>query len=347
MPYSKESISITASRQQELLSRIAKTEHAKPALDQTRKQIDDLESRMLNLSLVIKKLETVTSKEQGDHEKYREASWRRVAYHLSGHKDKFESKVKKEEREYFEAVQQEQKARDALDTYKKEMYDLGDRKRTQEVIAKEHEVAQQELDSLYDSIFGGKTPDFPEEDKKEAIVRSAKRTYDELQRELGPEQQALKILSDAMNSIHEAIHHMEHALNKTHSDLLSDTRDLGQVMDKHSLSRAQTAASRTEMQFKQAQKLSPKIEDIGPMRVSQSAMMSVFDDPVTPIRKKIEQSDTELRYAAAALSGQLSSAKRRVKTLDSEAEQEKMKLDQARSELQRVRTEAFKNVTGR
>lgn len=345
MPLSKEDVAAAGSKQQELLDRLAKTEHAKPALHQTTQQIDDLESHILALSKNIKKLQAITSKEKEDHQKYHEASWRRVAYHLSGHKDKFESKAKKEEREYFEAVQQEQKAKDELETYKKEMYSLGDRKREPDITVKEYQTAQQELDSLYDSIFGGKTPDFPEEDEKEAVVCSAKHTYDRAQQKLVPEQQALKLLSDAMDSIHEAIHHMDDALNKTHSDLLSDSSDLGQIMAKHSLSKAQTAASRTEMQLKQAQKLSPNIEDIGSMRISQSAMMSAFDDPVTSIRKKIEQSDTELRYAAAALSGQLSSAKRRVKALHADSEQEKTKLDQARAELQRVRTEAFKQMT--
>jgi len=54
---------------------------------------------MLEVSTRIKRLEPVTNKELEDHVKYHEPSWRRMAYHSSGHPKKFESRAKEEERE--------------------------------------------------------------------------------------------------------------------------------------------------------------------------------------------------------------------------------------------------------
>lgn len=344
MPFTKEQVTQTASQQKELLERLANADYARPALEQTTRLIDDLESQLVETGTRIRSLEAVTSKEHEDHQKYHEASWRRLAYHLSGHKDKFESRAKKEEREYFDAVQEEQQAKDRLETLKKKMYELGEAKRGHEALLKEHKQAQYELDNLYESIFGGKTPNLPEEDRKEEAVLAAKRTYKQAQRNVEPESQAVNLLTQAMDSIHESISHMDDALNKPHSDLLSDTSNMGRVMEKHSLSKAQSAVSQTEMLVKQAQRLSPKIEDIGPMRVSQSAMMTVFDDPTVALRKKIEQSDTELRYAAAGLSGQLNATKRRVKALNEEASKAQQKLETERAALQQLRTQAFQRM---
>lgn len=344
MSFTKEHVVVAASQQQQILDRLAKTDYAKPKLDETNKLIDTLESALLNLSNHIKELEQITHHEKEDHVKYHEATWRRLAYHMSGHKEKYESKAKKEEREYFEAVQQEQKAKDKLTTLKKKMYEVGETKRDQEAVVKENQQAQKELDTLYDAIFGGKTPGFPDEDKQEEIVKRAGTAYNEVQHRLEPEQQAVKILTDAQHSIQEAIQHLDHALTRSHSDLLGDGSDMGQVMEKHSMSKAQSAAARTDMLVKEARKLSPKIEDIGSVKISTNNMMSVFDDPTTGMRKRIEQSDTELRYTSASLSGQISSAKRRVKALQEETAKAQEKLAEARAELQKLRTEAFKKM---
>jgi len=73
--------------------------------------------------------------------------------------------------------------------------------------------------------------------------------------------------------------------------------------------------------------------------------MTVYDDPTIPVRKRIEQSDTELRYAAARLSAQTSAAKQRIMTLNEQAAAaEKQKLEVLRNELQQIRTEAFKKL---
>lgn len=347
MSFTKEHIAVASSQQQQILERLAETDYAKPKLDETNKLIDTLESALLSLSKNIVELEQVTHYEKEDHMKYHEATWRRLAYHMSGHKEKYESRAKKEEREYFEAVQQEQKAKDKLKTLKKKMYELGESKRSQEAVVKENQQAQKELDTLYDSIFGGKTPDLPEEDRQEEAVNRARAAYNEVQHRLEPEQQAVKILTDAQHSIQEAIHHLDQALTRNHSDLLGNGSDMGEVMEKHSMSKAQSAAARTDMLVKEARKLSPKIEDIGSVKISTNNMMSVFDDPTTGMRKRIEQSDTELRYTSASLSGQVSSAKRRVKALQEEAAKAQGKLDEARAELQRIRTEAFKKMAQR
>jgi len=105
--------------------------------------------------------------------------------------------------------------------------------------------AQQQLDKLHSSIFERKTPSFPEEDKKEAEVQEAKAAFDEAQCKVQPEKQAVKILSEAMRSIHEAIEHMDQAMSRSQAELLSNENAAGEAMDKHPLSRAQTAASQS------------------------------------------------------------------------------------------------------
>lgn len=54
-------------------------------------------------------------KEYGDHKEYQESTVKRLAYKLSGRKQKFVEKEEKEHREWLDAIQKELEAKRHLD----------------------------------------------------------------------------------------------------------------------------------------------------------------------------------------------------------------------------------------
>lgn len=348
MGFSKAHILATVDRQKDLLQKLAQTDYANSALKQTNEYIKDLEGQILKLERRLKQLESKTSQEQKDHKKYHESTVRRMAYHVSGHKEKFESKAAKEEREYFDAVQEEKRAKDTLVMAKKDLHAAEEEKRAQEKVVGEHAQAQAELDSLYNSIFAGHTPGLPEEDAREGSVRKARIVFRDAQAKVDVEMQVVRILTDAQAALKECLQHLSKALDASDMDVLGIGGGLGDMMERNSLSKAQSAGAQTEMLVKQAQRTSPNVDDIGPMHIASGNIMSdIFFDNVFSdykFHQKLEQTDTELRFAAANLSAQLSSAKQRAKDLAVEARKNLEQLDDARKNLQSVRTAAFEKM---
>ena len=83
-----------ASKNGELLSTLAQTDHAAPSLKQSSAYISDLETQIAALDKELKKLHETTEDERKDHLKYRDSTVKRFAHRLGGTKgkEKFASK---------------------------------------------------------------------------------------------------------------------------------------------------------------------------------------------------------------------------------------------------------------
>jgi hypothetical protein len=81
-------------RNSELLSVLAETDYATPALKQNVAYITDLSKQLAALKKDLAKLHAITEDERKDHLKYRDSTMRRFAHKLGGQKgkDKFASK---------------------------------------------------------------------------------------------------------------------------------------------------------------------------------------------------------------------------------------------------------------
>lgn len=194
-------IQAAAPRNQELLHTLSETDYAKPALEQQKRYIADIENEVKQLDKHIRELKERRKKELKDHEKYRDSVMKRFAYKVSRRQEKFNVKAEKEEREYFEVLQDEHKANemrknlaDTLDQARRYRSDL-------ESTASRHDQAQTSLDELYDSIFEGPTSGFPEEDSKEASANDALNGYHSMRVRCESETQVLDILGRALQKL--------------------------------------------------------------------------------------------------------------------------------------------------
>lgn len=167
-----------------ILQTLAETEYASSALAQATSYHKDLLEELKVRESALRKLKSSLAKEQREHEEYRDSTMKRLAYRMSGKKEKFNSKAEKEEREYLEAVQKHFSAQQQVDTLKRNIHDAEVQIEELRVVNQRHQDAQNELDRLYDSIFKGPTPEYPEEDRLEAPVEQARSEFGEIQTKL-------------------------------------------------------------------------------------------------------------------------------------------------------------------
>ncbi|KAF2095091.1 hypothetical protein NA57DRAFT_45136 [Rhizodiscina lignyota] len=330
-----------------LLSKLAELDYAPMALKQQIAFIADLESTLGQTDNNIKNLKESVQKELKDHEKYRDSNVKRFAYKLGGKRDKFEEKAAKEAREYFDAVVALKAAEDERTVLAKQIADAKSWKADIENAAETHRKAQEELNELYQGIFAGPTPEFPEEDAKEYPVYDAERKRNHLQIMLSRCLQAVDCLSQAQASMATALHEMGSTLDMSTVDkwgggLLID------VAERHYLSKASSAAGIAVAQVEQASRLDTTIYPLPKPEIAEENLLSdvVFDNIFSDIHfhHKLEQSNANLERSAADIAAQLKRGSDRVADLRGSIEIAEVELKNARVELQRVRQEAFAKV---
>src|SRR5436190_9088216 len=131
-------IAAAATKNAQLLTELAETDYASSALQQQSTYLADLQSQLSQTDDLIKKLTSKRTSELKDHEKYQNSTVRRLAYKLGGKKEKFEAKAEKEEREYFEAVQEEHKAKVRRGTLVHNLDKAMETRSQLEAVAKQH-----------------------------------------------------------------------------------------------------------------------------------------------------------------------------------------------------------------
>jgi hypothetical protein len=341
-------ITAAATKNEQILKALAETDYASSALQQLSTYLADLQSQLSQTDDSIKKLTAKRTSELKDHAKYQNSTVRRFAYRLSGKKEEFEAKAEKEEREYFEAVQEEYKAKVRRETLAHDLDKAMGKKSQLEAVTKRHVELQAELDELYNSIFGGPTPEFAEEDTKEDAVTQAKATYDQVHWRLKSEEQVVALLADAQVIMARVLGDMQIALQYSNRDVWGFGGSFADIAERNALSQAAAGASQVEMLLSQAQRIQPAVEAIGPMRVAQGNLMSdfLFDNIFSDLafHGKIEKSNAEIQQAALNLRRQLDVARARENQCRKDAAQAAEHLEASRRELQQVREDAFKRV---
>src|SRR5438034_10279057 len=116
-------ITSATAQNSQLLQTLAETDYAPPVLQQHNRFVSDLQSELSNLERHIKSLEQKTAKEHKEHEKLQSSIMTRFAYRLGGKKGqaKFSAKEEKEEREYFDTIQEEQSAKGRQGTLRQQL----------------------------------------------------------------------------------------------------------------------------------------------------------------------------------------------------------------------------------
>lgn len=287
-----------------------------------------------------------------DHKKYSESTMRRFAHRVTGQKDKFEAKASKEEREYFDAVQEKLKAEQWAQALQQRLEEAQHARCDLDAAAKRHAALQSELDALYASVFDGPTPELPQEDAAEGALTTVRRAYDDAQQEFGTETQVVRILKQAKQVHNSATKNMQGAKSASTMDIWGVGGVYADIAERSSLGQAQANAANMNMMVLQAQNMHPlgrqAVADLPHVEMAQGHVMGdiIFDNVFSDISfdNKIVDSSIQLRKAGRALDHEIVVAEQREGEAKKRLEEVRVRLDGARRELQRVRMEAFQGL---
>lgn len=336
-----------ASRNTELQAILAETDHVPPALVQQQRYIADLQNEVANAQKRLKELEWKRQKELTEHQRYRDSVMKRFAFKVSGKKEKFDERAAKEEREYFDVLQQEHQATETKKNVERMLNEAVDVRRGLEQQDARHRQAQTDLDNLYDSIFTGPTPGFPEEDARENEARAALQEYLAVRAKAESEARATKLLTEAQIDIRQALVFMGEALRQSTRDMWGGGR-FTDMMERNMLARAEVRVTNARMLVGQAQRFSPAVKSLPRVEIAQGdLMMDVFFDNIFTdmmFHQKIEQSNAEVQKGAMAVDENLQEAAARQAQLSSEIQAKTRRLEEARLALQKARNDAFQRI---
>lgn len=345
----EDKIKNTSDRNAELLNILHQTDSSIPDLEAQKGHVADLEKQVAQAAERLKQIGYRRKQELREHERYRDSVLRRFAFKIGGKVDKFEARAAKEEREYFDVLQEEHQA----DVMKKNLDEMLADARTVraelEVKAATHVEAQRDLDSLYESIFTGPSPGFPEEDKRERETSGALQVYQEARSRAEAEGKVVGILTQAQTRLNGALMSMEDALHASRRDMYGGGT-FSDMIERNALNQAENLVRQAKMLVAQAQRVSPMVRPLPPVNIAQGNLLGdVFFDNIfsdMAFHEKIQQSNLEVRHCSQSLNIDLMSATQRHMELLREADLKNEVVRQARVRLQRAREAAFQRVSG-
>ncbi|KAI1469672.1 uncharacterized protein F4812DRAFT_298205 [Daldinia caldariorum] len=340
-------IRASAPRNSELLAILSETDHAQPALEQHRRHVDDLNNELSAIRERISRLDKQRAKELKEHQKYRDSVMKRFAYRVSGKTDKFEAKAEKEEKEYFAVLQQERQAKE-MEEHLREMRSKAIEVQSDlEVELNRHTEAQQQLDNLYDSIFQGPTPAFPDEDRLEENARNCLKSYQNARMVVETEQHVVHLLTEAQERVYKALNYTEEALSHSRMDMFGGGT-LSDMMERNALDKAESQLGQMLSLVRQAQRASQKVQDLPAVGIAQGSLLGdVFFDNIfsdMAFHDKIKDSRAGLYRARDSLRHQLTLAKARHQDAEQDLILHTESLKRAREELQNARQAIFERV---
>lgn len=336
-----------SARNAELLHTLHETESAVPDMDAQKNYVADLERQFADATKKLRQLGDKRKRELKEHESYRDSVMKRFAYKIGGKTDKFEARAAQEEREYFDALQEEHQA-DVTKTNLESMLEDAKKVRADlEARVATHKQAQKDLDNLYDSIFNGPSPGFPEEDEREAAKHAAVRAYHEARSRAEAEAQVVNILMQAQQRLNGALMSMEDALHASRRDIMGGGT-FADMMERNALSTADNQVHQARMMVQQAQRVSARVNDLPRVTIAQGNLLGdvFFDNIFTDMafHDKIKQSNMEVNRCAQALSADLSAAQQRHSNISRETDHKGAAVREARLQLQRAREAAFERI---
>lgn len=346
-----ERIAAAGPRNAQILAVLSDTDYAPAALGQQLAFIADLQASIKQIDSNLTALDARVQKELKDHEKYRDSTVKRFAHKVGGKKSqaKFEEKASKEEREYYEAVFDKKAAEDQKEMLKAQLIEADNVRGEYEAAAKTHKEAQEELNELYDGIFGGPTPEFPEEDPKEFAVYEAEKKRNDLGTKLTRSKQALQCMAQADEIMSYAGSQVQDALSASTWDVVGGGF-YADMAERNLLASASSAASKALALAAQARRLDPQIKDPGAVEIAGKNLLSdvLFDNIFTDLafHQKIQQSEANVRLANNRLKEERKGVFNRQQDLKRTINAAEKELNDARNELQRVRQQAFETVSG-
>lgn len=346
----QERIIAAASENNGLLNTLSETDYAPAAVQQTNHYITTLNKQIQEKEAQIKKLYSHLYIEKQQHEKYQNSTMKRLAYKMSGKRQDFEEKARREEREYVEARQMHFEESENLKRVQSDLREAQHQLADLESVNQRHKSAQQQLDALYASIFDGPTPEFPQEDQIETLVSQTSHAFQDAQKKYSAETQVYKILVQAQNVMGAVTANMAAALQASEADMWGFGGSFADMAERSSLAKAQQGVSQAEMLISQARQLSNDIGPLPKMRIAEGNLISdvLFDNIWSDMKfhDKIEASALQVRNGRARLQMEIDGCKGRCTRAKDSVDREGRALADARRRLQETRIGVFDAVAG-
>ncbi|KAM7193679.1 hypothetical protein V8F20_008316 [Naviculisporaceae sp. PSN 640] len=332
-----------------LLQTLSETDHAIPSLSLQNRLISDLQSEIAGSENRLKILDRRRQKELKDHEKYRDSVMRRFAYKATLNSAKFEKKAAKEETEYFEALQEEHREGEMNRNLKARLDEAMKVAGELKEVVRRRQAAQKELDNLYDNLFKGETPGFPEEDEKERHAERMFREYQDAKERAESEQHAIRLLGEAQYRMRGALAAVGEALSHSRVDMFGGGT-FTDMMERNALHRAETEVMGAKMLVLQAQRFAPPgtVHELPDAYINHGNVMRdvFFDNIFTDMQfhEEIKASGARVERASRVLDEMVARANQRVRGVGDELARLEKEVAKAREELQKARQEAFRRV---
>ncbi|KAI0127161.1 hypothetical protein BJ170DRAFT_364333 [Xylariales sp. AK1849] len=326
-------------RNEQLLTTLSTTSYAPLALEEHKRYVAALDEKLAILQQDIQSLDQKREKEFRVHKSYRDSVLKRFAYRVSGQTGKFTARAEKEQREYFDALQQEHQAKVAEQRLQDQRFEALDTQSKLETTVARYTQAQSELDALYDGIFKGPTPEFPEEDKLEQGREEALRIYHTSVAALESDQQVANLVTDAKRKAKSALDEVREALSGGH--MASSTTE------RRTLQNADRELNAMQDLVAQARRISPRVASLTPVRIQYKlAGGDAHDNPDgrTAFHDRIRIWRTAIEINLDTLSQQVELAKSRCHESDMELDSKLQALEVVKAELSTTRARIFEDI---
>ena len=330
-----------------LLQVLSETDDAPSALAEHSRYIAELKQQVEKSGEKLQQLDNKRVTQLKDHERYRDSHARRFLYKAAGKKDRFAEKAEKEEREYFDVLQDLRQQTTLHENLKTQLSDAEDTKPGLVEESQRHAQAQYDLDALYNSIFRGPTPQFPREDACETDVENKSQLYQQSRGAYEAEKTAIRHLTQGMAVMKQALYEMDRSLSYSRMDMFGGGT-MTDMMERNHLSKAQQQMMEANSLVMRAQLASPHVVDLPEVNINQGHIMRdvFFDNIFTDMafHDEIKRARAEVVTCARAMDTQLVKAKERHDAQGKELQGQEMHLAEARKVLQETRREAFEQV---
>ncbi|KAF2113763.1 hypothetical protein BDV96DRAFT_648007 [Lophiotrema nucula] len=214
--------------------------------------------------------------------------------------------------------------------------------------AEKHGGAHAELDALYESIFAGPTPGFPEEDATEREFELARENFENAKSKVLAKRKGVRTIEQAQRSLKQASVHATHAVTEVEnapflalSDVKNELLNLDHyvtitnvTLEKSILALAPISAQLHGL----AQELQTRL------RKATISPTAKFEKAV--LQEMLESTKQLLETSTALLNDMQTAAKREEEAARNDVRGEAQRLDEKRSKLQQLRQEAFEKVAG-
>ncbi|KAI9019879.1 hypothetical protein DFJ74DRAFT_674786, partial [Hyaloraphidium curvatum] len=194
----------------------------------------------------------------------------------------FDAKMQKEVSQYVAAQEREKEKTAALATLSAELATATNELNRLKGMQNHSSQLKAQLDALLERVFGGFTPEFPEDDQLENDVQTCLVYLQQAQQDLPMHEQILSLLTQAESEGQNAVRALDQASSMNTVDMFSDSAGVD-IMKQHAISRARDHGGRCNAILGQVRQLMPGIPGLQNISISGTDMVMdiVFDNVFT------------------------------------------------------------------